>query len=139
MAGFYGLAAFAALALALALPLLARAFLYQPFNVPAGSMIPTLLVGDYFFAAKYAYAPVFGGEPARGDVVVFSSPKDNTVFVKRVVGLPGDRIQVKDGELYINDAGHARALRGFCRRRPMRGQPGRDQTLARDVAERGQL
>jgi signal peptidase I len=101
MAGVFGLLAFAVLALALAVPLLIRAYLFQPFSVPAGSMVPTLLVGDYLLVAKYAYA---GTEPARGDVVAFLSPKDNsTAYLKRVVGLPGDRIQMKQGALHIND------------------------------------
>lgn len=97
-----------------------RTFLFQPFNIPAASMAPTLLVGDYLFVSKYAYGysrysfpfslpsfsgRVFGAEPARGDVVVFRLPKDGaTDYVKRVVGLPGDRIQMKDGALYINGA-----------------------------------
>jgi len=96
-----------------------RSFLYQPFSIPAASMAPTLLVGDYFFAAKFAYGysrfslpfspPLPSGQvlatlPERGDVVVFRLPKDTaTDFIKRVVGLPGDRIQIKQGLLYIND------------------------------------
>jgi signal peptidase I len=83
-------------------------------------MMPTLLVGDYFFVSKYAYGyahyslpyspPLFSGrifasEPRRGDVVIFRLPKDDKVdYVKRVVGLPGDRIQMKAGQLYINGA-----------------------------------
>lgn len=99
--GVYAVLAFAVMIGALSVPLLIRAYLFQPFNIPAGSMIPTLLVGDYLFVAKYAYAP--GGVPARGDVVVFLTPKDNaTAYIKRVVGLPGDRIQMKDGLLHIN-------------------------------------
>ncbi|MBR1125572.1 signal peptidase I [Bradyrhizobium lablabi] len=110
---------FVLMALVLASPVLIRGFLFQPFSVPAGSMKPTLLVGDYFFVSKYAYGysrftwplsaqpfagRIWGGEPARGDVVTFYLPKDNaTAYVKRVVGLPGDRIQMKQGLLYIND------------------------------------
>jgi len=102
------------------LALAIRTFLFQPFNIPATSMAPTLLVGDYLFVSKYPYGysryafpfsfPTFSGrvfsaEPARGDVVVFRLPKDGaTDYVKRVVGLPGDRIQMKDGALYINGA-----------------------------------
>jgi signal peptidase I len=97
---------------------LIRIFLFQPFNTPSGSMIPTLLVGDYFFVSKYAYGythyslpfspRLFSGrllasEPQRGDVVVFRLPKDDTIdYVKRIVGLPGDRIQMIDGVLQIN-------------------------------------
>jgi signal peptidase I len=106
--GVLAVLAFAVMVLALSSPLLIRAYLFQPFNVPAGSMIPTLLVGDYFFASKYAYR-VWRAEPARGDVVVFLLPKDNsTVYVKRVAGLPGDRIQMKAGLLHINDVPVAR-------------------------------
>jgi signal peptidase I len=96
-----------------------RTLLYQPFSIPAGSMIPTLVVGDNVFAAKFPYGysrfslpfspPLFSGrilsaEPTRGDVVIFRLPKDGrTDYVKRVVGLPGERIQMKQGELTIND------------------------------------
>jgi signal peptidase I len=101
-------------------PLLIRTFLFQPFNIPAGSMKPTLLVGDYIFVSKYSYGynrfsfpfspplalisgRVFASEPERGDVVVFRLPKDpSTDYVKRVVGLPGDRIQMINGVLHIN-------------------------------------
>jgi signal peptidase I len=138
-------------------PFLFRIFLFQPFNIPSGSMRPTLVVGDYVFAAKYAYgygrysfpfAPswisgrVFAAEPEFGDVVVFRTPKDNSVdYVKRVVGLPGDRIQMRQGQLFLNDRPATRValasvpgglrLRCGCRRR--------DQALARDPAERREL
>ena len=95
-----------------------RTILYEPFNIPSGSMIPTLLVGDYLFVSKYSYgyshfslpfAPdlfsgrIFGGLPKRGDVAVFKYPRDTSVdYIKRIVGLPGDRIQVTHGQLYIN-------------------------------------
>jgi signal peptidase I len=108
-----------ALVLLSASPFLFRALLFQPFNIPARSMIPTFMVGDYLFVSKYAYGysrytwpfsstpfsgRIWGAEPARGDVVVFLLPKDNsTVYVKRIAGVPGDRIQMKDGLLYIND------------------------------------
>jgi signal peptidase I len=97
---------------------LIRTFLFQPFDIPSSSMMPTLLVGDYFFASKYAYGythysvpfsprlfsgRLLGSEPQRGDVVVFRLPKDDsTDYVKRIVGLPGDRIQMIDGVLQIN-------------------------------------
>ncbi|MDH6260835.1 signal peptidase I [Bradyrhizobium sp. BR13661] len=99
--------------------ILFRYVLFQPFNIPSGSMAPTLVVGDYVFAAKYAYgygrysfpfAPSFvsgrfrAADPAYGDVVVFRTPKDtSTDYVKRVVGLPGDRIQMRQGQLFLND------------------------------------
>src|ERR1700691_4118659 len=95
-----------------------RTVAYEPFNIPSGSMIPTLLVGDYLFVSKFSYgysrfslpfAPdlfsgrIFGRLPTRGDVAVFKYPRDNTTdYIKRIVGLPGDRIQVKQGQLYIN-------------------------------------
>jgi signal peptidase I len=99
-------------------PVLFRTFLFQPFNTPSNSMAPTLQLGDYFFVSKYAYGytryslpfspplfsgRIFGSEPVRGDVVVFRLPKDGlTDYVKRVVGLPGDRIQMKQGLLTID-------------------------------------
>jgi signal peptidase I len=98
-------------------PFLVRFFLYQPFNIPSSSMVPTLMIGDYVFVAKYAYGygrysfpysplsgRIFASEPARGDVVVFRTPKDTSVdYIKRVVGLPGDRIQMQQGQLILND------------------------------------
>ncbi len=103
---------------ALIIALVIRTFLFQPFNIPSGSMIPTLLVGDYLFVSKYSYGythyslplspPLFNGrilgsQPKRGDVVVFRLPKDPSVdYIKRVVGLPGDNIQVIHGVLNIN-------------------------------------
>lgn len=93
---------------------------FEPFNIPSGSMYPTLMVGDYLFVSKYPYgysrysfpwslAPIDGriwaGEPERGDVVVFKEPRRNeTDFIKRIIGLPGDTIQVIDGVLHINGA-----------------------------------
>jgi signal peptidase I len=103
---------------ALILALIVRVFLFQPFNIPSGSMIPTLLVGDYLFVAKYSYGysrysfpfgpnlfsgRVWSAEPERGDVVVFKLPRDNeTDYIKRVIGLPGDEIQMIHGVLHIN-------------------------------------
>lgn len=103
---------------ALIIAFLIRIFLYQPFNIPSGSMIPTLLVGDYLFVSKLSYGyskysfpggfdlfsgRVFASTPERGDVAVFKLPRDNsTDYIKRVIGLPGDRIQMVDGVLQIN-------------------------------------
>ncbi|MBT3071082.1 signal peptidase I [Rhodomicrobium sp. Az07] len=103
---------------AIAIAIVIRIFLFQPFNIPSGSMIPTLLVGDYLFVSKYSYgyskysfpfgAGMFSGrvlasDPERGDVIVFKTPRDNsTDYIKRLVGLPGDRIQLIGGLLYIN-------------------------------------
>jgi signal peptidase I len=96
-----------------------RTFLFQPFNIPSGSMKATLLIGDYLFVSKYTYGyshyslpyspPLFSGRvlaspPQRGDVVVFRLPKDDSVdYIKRVIGLPGDRIQMLQGVLHINE------------------------------------
>ncbi|WP_153769612.1 signal peptidase I [Labrenzia sp. CE80] len=104
---------------ALLLALIVRTFLFQPFNIPSGSMKDTLLIGDYLFVSKFSYGysrysfplglgpfsgRIMGSEPERGDVVVFKLPKDNsTDYIKRVIGLPGDRIQVIDGVVHIND------------------------------------
>ncbi|MBO6562618.1 MAG: signal peptidase I [Nisaea sp.] len=95
-----------------------RTVAYEPFNIPSGSMFPTLLVGDYLFVSKPSYGysrhslpfspPLFDGRilasaPERGDVAVFKKPSDEaTDYIKRVIGLPGDRIQMKQGRLYIN-------------------------------------
>jgi signal peptidase I len=103
---------------ALIIALVIRTFLFQPFNIPSGSMKATLLVGDYLFVSKYSYGysrfslpfspPLFdgriiGSEPDRGDIVVFRLPTDtSTDYIKRVIGLPGDRVQMIDGLLHIN-------------------------------------
>jgi len=121
---------------ALLIALVIRTVLFQPFNIPSGSLIPTLLIGDYLFVSKYSYGysrfslPQFGdlpgpfrllqipmdavgriipadrvlmSEPKRGDVAVFKLPRDgSTDYIKRVIGLPGDRVQMNGGRLFIN-------------------------------------
>jgi len=103
---------------ALLIALVIRTLLFQPFNIPSGSMKATLLIGDYLFVSKYSYGyshyslplspplfsgRIFGSVPERGDVVVFRLPKeDSTDYIKRVIGLPGDRIKMIDGLLHIN-------------------------------------
>jgi signal peptidase I len=92
--------------------LIIRSFIFEPFRIPSGSMMPTLLQGDYIFVKKYVYGlrlPVVEkkmietGEPQRGDVVVFRLPSDpNINYIKRVVGLPGDRIEYREHKLTIN-------------------------------------
>jgi signal peptidase I len=95
-----------------------RTFAFEPFNIPSGSMIPTLLIGDYLFVSKFSYgysrysiawnAPLFDGRiggppPQRGDVAVFKLPSDPSVdYIKRVIGLPGDTVQMIGGRLHIN-------------------------------------
>ena len=105
---------------ALLIALVIRTFLFQPFNIPSGSMEATLLVGDYLFVEKFAYGysrysfpwglgPIPSGRvwqgsgPQRGDVVVFKLPVDNsTDYIKRVIGVPGDRVQLINGQVYLN-------------------------------------
>lgn len=108
---------------AVLIALVVRTVAYEPFNIPSGSMVPTLLVGDYLFVSKFSYGysryslpfglPLFSGRipvpglshgPERGDVTVFKLPTDpSTDYIKRIVGLPGDHIQMRHGQLYIND------------------------------------
>ena len=103
---------------ALIIAVVIRTFLFQAFNIPSGSMEGTLLVGDYLFVSTYSYGythyalpfsppvfsgRIFGSEPKRGDVVVFRLPRDDSIdYIKRVIGLPGERIQMIDGRLHIN-------------------------------------
>ncbi len=97
----------------LAIVLVLRSFLIEPFQIPSGSMLPTLEVGDFILVNKFSYGlrlPVAGtkvlelGEPQRGDIMVFKFPKDGkTNYIKRVVGVPGDRISYQDKQLYINN------------------------------------
>lgn len=104
---------------AVLIAIVARTFAFEPFNIPSGSMIPTLLVGDYLFVSKYSYgysrhsfplslAPfsgrIFERPPKVGDVAVFKWPGDSrTDYIKRIVAVGGDRVQVKGGVLYLND------------------------------------
>ena len=135
--------------------LVIRTFLFQPFNIPSGSMKATLLVGDYLFVSKFSYGysyyslplspPLFSGRimgstPERGDIVVFRLPKDDsTDYIKRVIGLPSDRIQMIQGVLHINGTPVKRErvddFVDIDESRP------RDASapVARDVAERREL
>tara|TARA_B100000029_G_scaffold322646_1_gene314988 strand:+ start:1376 stop:2098 length:723 start_codon:yes stop_codon:yes gene_type:complete len=104
--------------LAIFIALLIRSFIAEPFNIPSGSMKPNLLVGDFIFVSKWSYGyskhslpfsiPIIPGKilskmPKRGDVVVFKTPTDNrTDYIKRVIGLPGDKIRIIDGQIQIN-------------------------------------
>ena len=103
---------------ALILALVIRTFLFQPFSIPSGSMRPTLLEGDYLFVTKWSYGysryslpfspnlfsgRIWGSTPDRGEVAVFKYPPNPSLdYIKRVIGLPGDRIQMKGGQLHIN-------------------------------------
>src|SRR3984957_19785368 len=106
---------------AIVIALFIRTFFYEPFSIPSASMVPTLLIGDYLFVSKFSYGysrysmplglplipgptRLFARPPQRGDVAVFKQPRDPSVdFIKRIVGLPGDTLQMKDGVLNIND------------------------------------
>lgn len=104
---------------ALLLAGLIRTLLFQPFWIPSGSMKPTLLIGDFLFVNKFAYGysrhscpfslcpfsgRILGSQPERGDVVVFKHPTNGTDYIKRLIGLPGDTVQMQDGQLRINGA-----------------------------------
>lgn len=106
--------------IAILLALSIRSFLFEPYNIPSSSMVPTLLVGDYLFISKFdygyskhsfpfslpliPYGRIFFNTPQRGDIVIFKKPPENkTDYIKRVIGLPGDTIQMRNGRLYIND------------------------------------
>lgn len=104
---------------AIFIALIIRSFIVEPFNIPSGSMKPNLLVGDFIFVSKWSYGyskhslpfsinlipdKIFSKLPKRGDIVVFKTPSDNrTDYIKRVIGLPGDKIKISNGSIIIND------------------------------------
>lgn len=100
------------LVIAIILALVIRTFVVQAFKIPSGSMIPTLLIGDHILVNKFIYGVKFPFTdivvipitvPERGDVIVFRFPKDESKdFIKRVVGIPGDKVEVRDKVLYVN-------------------------------------
>jgi signal peptidase I len=116
---------------AILIAVVVRTLLFQPFNIPSGSLIPTLLIGDYLFVSKFSYGysrfsipyspnlfsgRIWAAEPQRGEIAVFKLPKDNaTDYIKRVIGLPGDRIQMIDGILHINGEMVKREPAGFMK------------------------
>jgi len=104
---------FEAIVIAILLALFIRTFVVQAFKIPSGSMLPTLLIGDHLLVNKFIYGikVPFTGQllipiksPVRGDVVVFRFPKDRSIdYIKRVVGVPGDTVEIKNKKVYIND------------------------------------
>ena len=119
--------------IAVFIALLIRSFIAEPFNIPSGSMKPNLLVGDFIFVSKWSYGysrhslpfsiplipnKIFSKIPNRGDVVVFKTPQDNrTDYIKRVIGLPGDKIKIVNVEIYLNNNIVARKkMKGLKRR-----------------------
>ncbi|GLQ35046.1 signal peptidase I [Amylibacter marinus] len=120
-----------------------RTLFFQPFWIPSGSMKNTLLIGDFMFVNKMAYGysrhscpwsicpisgRIFGEEPERGDIIVFKHPVTNVDFIKRLVGLPGDRVQMREGILYINDVAAPQEDQGvfveaMAQQGPMRHTP----------------
>ncbi len=105
---------------AIIIALVIRSFVAEPFNIPSGSMKPNLLVGDFIFVSKWTYGyskhslpfslpiipkKIFNKFPERGDIVIFKTPQDNrTDYIKRVIGLPGDKIKIQQGQIIINDS-----------------------------------
>lgn len=139
---------------ALALAMVLRFTIAQPFRIPSGSMQPTLAVGDYIVVTKwsygygrYSFAPLegllphgrmFARTPERGDVVVFRpTPEPNKDFIKRVIGLPGDRIQMIDGVLHINDEPVQREMIGTTRECPESNGMARDVVTYRETLPNG--
>ena len=152
---------------ALAIAMVVRIFFYQPFNIPSGSMKKTLLVGDYLFVSKLSYGysrftfpqrldiplvnvsiplmptnlfqgRLFAAEPKRGDVVVFKLPRDNsTDYIKRVIGLPGDEIQMRSGVLYINGKDVPKRPNGFFTTREEEGGPPRKLAMFEETLPNG--
>ncbi len=137
---------------ALILAMVIRTVLFQPFTIPSGSMMPTLLVGDYIFVNKFAYGyskyslpfspnlfsgRIFSSEPKRGDVVVFRFPPNPEIdYIKRLVGLPGDHIQVTDGVLYVNGTAVPKVPDGTFNS-DYAQDPGQDVPVFRETMDNG--
>jgi len=138
------------IAQALILATVVRVFFFQPFNIPSGSMKETQLVGDYLFVSKLSYGlsrysfpwgmipfdgRIFASAPKRGDVVVFKLPRDNsTDYIKRVIGLPGDHVEVRDGIVYINGQAAPQTRAGeYAGPEESRPKPRYEETLPNGV------
>jgi signal peptidase I len=137
---------------ALLLAMVIRTVLFQPFTIPSGSMMPTLLVGDYIFVNKFSYGyskyslpfspdlfegRIFASEPQRGDIVVFRFPPNPSIdYIKRLVGLPGDRIQVINGVLNINGQPVPKVEDGVFTS-DYRMDPGTDVPVFRETMDNG--
>ncbi|MBX5009828.1 signal peptidase I [Rhizobium lentis] len=137
---------------ALILAMVIRTVLFQPFTIPSGSMMPTLLVGDYIFVNKFAYGyskyslpfspdifsgRLFGSDPKRGDIVVFRFPPNPDVdYIKRCIGLPGDHIQVTDGVLYVNGKPVPKVADGSFTS-DYKLDPGKDVPVFRETLDNG--
>lgn len=137
---------------ALLLAVVIRTVLFQPFTIPSGSMMPTLLVGDYLFVNKFSYGfskysipfspnifegRIFGSDPERGDVVVFRLPPDPQVdYIKRVIGLPGDRVQMREGILYVNNVAVPKVEEGTFTS-DYRADPGKNLPIFMETLDNG--
>jgi signal peptidase I len=140
------------IAQALILAMVIRTVFFQPFTIPSGSMMPTLLVGDYIFVNKFAYGyskyslpfspnlfsgRIFASEPKRGDIVVFRFPPNPEVdYIKRLVGLPGDHIQVREGVLYVNGTAVPKVPDGTFNS-DYAQDPGQDVPVFRETLDNG--
>ncbi|PLK69497.1 signal peptidase I [Rhizobium sp. TH135] len=137
---------------ALLLAMVIRTVFFQPFTIPSGSMMPTLLVGDYIFVNKFSYGyskyslpfspnlfegRIFASEPERGDIAVFRFPPNPSIdYIKRIVGLPGDRIQVIGGVLQVNGQPVPKIQDGVFTS-DYRMDPGTDVPVFRETLENG--
>ncbi|MDL2272461.1 signal peptidase I [Desulfovibrio sp. OttesenSCG-928-I05] len=131
-----------ALLIAIVLALVIRAFVLQPFTIPSGSMLPTLQKGDYLFITRFDYGIkipftdkeiVHTGDPQHGDIIVFRYPKDESMdYIKRVVGVPGDVVEMRDKQLYRNGE---KVTEAYIINTDPHSYPGRDNMSPRSIPE----